>query len=122
MEHMNRKYFGIVVSVCIFFMVGCSAERNLIRAIDDPRDGKRYSGEIKEVRELLSSYIGKDSAVLFKDFGPPIEINKNISHGGKMYEEEWYYYYSKGVPLINQNSWAYIFYLNGNTIEDISFL
>ena len=109
--------------IAIFlFLSGCSADRNLIRAINDPNDSILYADQIKRAQDNLSLCIGKNSNVLLENFGPPAEISKDVYYKGKSYDEEWYYYDSAGLPFVNQNSWAYIFYINDHIVESAVFL
>ncbi len=113
---------NIFLIAALPFLVGCLAERNLLRSVNDSENSVQYFDQVEKAQDKISLYIGKGSDVLLKDFGPPTEINKNVLHKGKTYDEEWYYYHSTGLPLVNQNSWAYIFYINNHIIESAVFL
>jgi len=123
LDSQNRK-IELLIFMILVFVWGCAAEQNFLRAalLRDSHDGTRDAEARQKVDELLRGYIGKDSAALLRDLGQPTEIKKNVYRGGKLYDEEWYFYNSRGIPLVNQNSWAYVFYFNHGIIEDVLFL
>ena len=124
MLNFQNKKIELLIFVILIFVWGCTVEQNFLRAalLRDSYDGTRDAESRQKVDELLRGYIGKDSATLLRDLGQPTEIKKNIYRGGKLYDEEWYFYNSRGIPLVNQNSWAYVFYFNRGIIEDVLFL
>ncbi|MBZ0167704.1 MAG: hypothetical protein K8I00_12935 [Candidatus Omnitrophica bacterium] len=56
------------------------------------------------------------------DFGKPTYTRADVKLHGKEYEEEWVYYYTRGIPLLNQNTWTCNFFLNDGIVAEVDVL
>ena len=124
---MSPEFMKInfLISILIFAFIGCASAnkslppglkaRTLINfSTNTLRDTNIWAqGNLQK----LEIYIGRPKEDLKKDFGEPSLIKKNIPHKEKQYDEWWRYWYSKGMPMILEESWAYDFYINNGIVE-----
>ena len=124
---MKRIRVLVLIFAVISVMMGCAASTNALPNGLKPRSPMNFSTNslrdsqewANDSREKLKFYIGKPREELTKNFGKPYSIRRNIIYKGKNYQEEWRYWYSKGVAIIMEESWAYNFYINDGIVEYI---
>ncbi len=109
-----------------FLLTGCaSAAKKRVEImipkpiIKTPRDYGQWSDKNLVI---VGKFLGQSKGALKSQIGEPSYIRQNVIFKGKIYEEQFGYYYSRGIPLLSETSWSCIFYINDGIVENVDVL
>ncbi len=81
-----------------------------------------YTKKVEQKKESVEKYVGKSADILKLKMGAPTKILNHSALRGISYEEEWIYYYERGVPLINSSSYSINFYIEDGIVKAVDIL
>ncbi len=117
----SDRNIPVLIFLFIFFLGGCGLTGNLV----DWKGQKAFEDYIAEGQEKLSEmrdFIGKSHDDVLKAFGRPTDIISPAWFQKIRYDEEWYYKYDKGIPLLFPNEHTMSFYFNQGKVVFVDAL
>ncbi|MFA6378973.1 MAG: hypothetical protein WCX16_04230 [Candidatus Omnitrophota bacterium] len=125
---MKKIDILILFFLVILAPIGCSTGAKALPDGFKPRSPITFSTNTLRDREQWSTdtleklkvYVGKSKEELRKDFGEPRSIKYDIPCKEGLCEEAWRYWYSRGIPFVIEESWAYNFYINNGIVAYVN--
>jgi hypothetical protein len=118
---LNKRISMSICLILMLIMTGCGLTGNLLDW--EGQDSlEAYVAEGQEKLPEMRKYISKSHEDLERTFGKPTDILSPAWFMDVKYEEEWYYKYDKGIPLLFPNEHTMSFYFNEGKVAAVKAL
>ena len=120
---MPNQHMLKIMMLLPMTLMGCSSAWKSTPIYIEPKgyyNKARQYGEWSDRNvDRLSVYIGRSESEILTDFGEPSYVNQDAWLREVKYSHSWVYHYSRGIFMINQNTWICIFYFEGDKVVKV---